>query len=135
MMSDGPAIQPPDDSGPAVTSTPGTDEPDELPSGPSPGDRLIGIGDIRELFGLGRTAAYELTHRPGFPAPVPLSSHAYRWWASEVAAFTETLRTAGQNSPARSRRGRAPGPAPSPSTARLRITGAVRPAHRGKSPR
>ena len=26
-------------------------------------DRLISIGDIRSLFKLGRTAAYELTHR------------------------------------------------------------------------
>ena len=30
-------------------------------------DRLISIGDIRNLFKLGRTAAYELTHRPEFP--------------------------------------------------------------------
>jgi hypothetical protein len=30
-------------------------------------DTLISIRDIREQFGLGRTAAYELTHRPGFP--------------------------------------------------------------------
>ena len=34
-------------------------------------DRLISIGDIRKLFKLGRTAAYELTHRPDFPEPVP----------------------------------------------------------------
>jgi len=34
---------------------------------------LITIKEIREIFGLGRTAAYELTHRPGFPAPVPIS--------------------------------------------------------------
>lgn len=134
MMSDEPSIHPGNDSDPAVTSPPRTDEPEELPSGPPPGDRLIGIGDIRQLFGLGRTAAYELTHRPGFPAPVPLSSHAYRWWASEVAAFAAALRTADQSPPAGSRR-QAPASAPSPSAARLRITGAVRSAHRGRSPR
>lgn len=47
-------------------------------------DRLIGIADIRELFKLGRTAAYELTHRPEFPDPIEISPHCYRWWASEV---------------------------------------------------
>ena len=55
-------------------------------------DRLISIGDIRSFFKLGRTAAYELTHRPEFPEPVPISSRCYRWWASEVDAFAVTLR-------------------------------------------
>jgi predicted DNA-binding transcriptional regulator AlpA len=53
-------------------------------------DRLISIGDIRKLFNLGRTAAYELTHRPDFPEPVPISSRCYRWWASEVDAFADS---------------------------------------------
>jgi hypothetical protein len=44
------------------------------------------------MFNLGRTAAYQLTHRPGFPDPVSLSPRCYRWWASEVAAFTVNLR-------------------------------------------
>jgi len=55
-------------------------------------DRLISIGDIRSFFKLGRTAAYELTHRPEFPEPVPISPRCYRWWASEVDAFAVTLR-------------------------------------------
>jgi predicted DNA-binding transcriptional regulator AlpA len=55
-------------------------------------DRLIRIGDIRDLFKLGRTAAYELTHRPEFPEPVPVSSRCYRWWASEVDAYAAALR-------------------------------------------
>jgi predicted DNA-binding transcriptional regulator AlpA len=134
MMSDEPVIQPGNGTDLAVTSTPGTAGPEELPCGPPPGDRLIGIGDIRQLFGLGRTAAYELTHRAGFPAPVPLSSHAYRWWASEVTAFAAALRTADQSPTAGSRR-QAPKSSPSPSTARLRITGAVRSARRGRSTR
>jgi len=33
-------------------------------------DTLITIADIRRIFRLGRTAAYELAHRPGFPDPV-----------------------------------------------------------------
>ena len=53
---------------------------------------LISIREIRALFGLGRTAAYELTHRPGFPAPVRISPRCYRWWAADVAAFTADLR-------------------------------------------
>src|SRR3989442_1065595 len=47
-------------------------------------DRLISIRDVCELFGLGRTAAYELTHRPSFPEPIVISARCYRWWASEV---------------------------------------------------
>ena len=55
-------------------------------------DTLISIGHIRTLFKLGRTSAYELTHRPDFPEPVPISSRCYRWWASEVDAFADSLR-------------------------------------------
>jgi hypothetical protein len=39
-------------------------------------DALISIADIRKRFKLGRTAAYELTHRPGFPNPVPIEGRA-----------------------------------------------------------
>jgi predicted DNA-binding transcriptional regulator AlpA len=53
---------------------------------------LITIKEIQKIFCLGRTAAYELTHRPGFPAPVPISQRCYRWWAKEVAAFAAKLR-------------------------------------------
>lgn len=133
-MSDEPITQPGNGDVPAVKSPSGAERPEALPSGPPPGDRLIGIREIRYLFSLGRTAAYELTHRPGFPAPVPLSSHAYRWWASEVAAFTAALRSTDQNSPARSRR-RAPQPTPPQSAARLRITGTVRSARSRRTPR
>ena len=71
-----PAIHPPETAGQTRWST----------------DRLISIGDIRNLFKLGRTAAYELTHRPEFPEPVAVSSRCYRWWASEVDAYADTLR-------------------------------------------
>jgi predicted DNA-binding transcriptional regulator AlpA len=54
--------------------------------------KLINIDYIRNLFKLGRTAAYQLTHRPGFPDPVEISPHGYRWWASEVDEFAATLR-------------------------------------------
>jgi predicted DNA-binding transcriptional regulator AlpA len=54
-------------------------------------DRLISVGDIRALFKLGRTAAYELTHRPGSPAPVQVSSRCLRWWATEVDTYAGAL--------------------------------------------
>ena len=92
-------------------------------------DRLISIGDIRELFKLGRTAAYELTHRPNFPQPVPISSRCYRWWASEVDAFADSLRP---KFPDQSVRGtgsqRAAKPQTSHPEAPRRITGKVRAA-------
>ena len=55
-------------------------------------DRLVSIQDIRSFFGLGRTAAYNLTHRPDFPEPVTISPRCYRWWASEVTAFATAQR-------------------------------------------
>jgi predicted DNA-binding transcriptional regulator AlpA len=53
-------------------------EPEVVQRGQPGADRLISIGDIRTLFKLGRTAAYELTHRPGFPNPVQVSSRCLR---------------------------------------------------------
>jgi hypothetical protein len=51
---------------------------------------LISIGDIRALFKLGRTAAYELARRPDFPVPVQVSRRCLRWrgrslWSRPVA--------------------------------------------------
>jgi predicted DNA-binding transcriptional regulator AlpA len=95
-------------------------------------DSLITIGDIREFFKLGRTAAYELTHRPEFPNPVPVSPRCYRWWASEVRAFAATLRrerTQGcHQTTARLR-------PPHPATPPRRITGQLRPARARKEAR
>ena len=94
------------------------------------GDRLISIGDIRALFKLGRTAAYELTHRPEFPDPVPISPRCYRWWASEVDAFADSLRCKHPDQSARAHgTHRATKPlAPHPATPPRRITGKVRAA-------
>ncbi len=93
-------------------------------------DRLISIEEIRTLFKLGRTAAYELTHRQEFPEPVPISSRCYRWWASEVDAFAASLRrkrpdwSAGGDGSRRATKPQIPRPATPP----LRITGKVRAA-------
>jgi predicted DNA-binding transcriptional regulator AlpA len=106
---------------------PGDGEPASAVIPPLTADRLIGIREIRVLFGLGRTAAYALTHRPGFPAPVTLSARCYRWWAHEVAAFAADLRKqappAGQ--PA-SRRRATYQAVPGQTTPAPRITGKVR---------
>lgn len=117
----------------AINDLPGTNQLEALPGDRPPGDRLIGIREIRELFSLGRTAAYELTHRDGFPAPVPLSSHAYRWWAREVAAFAAALQREGRSPTGRSRR-QAHQPTPRQEAAHLRITGTVRSARSRRIP-
>ena len=97
-------------------------------------DTLISIRDIRELFGLGRTAAYELTHRSGFPEPIKLSPRCYRWWASEVIAFTADVLP--RNAPSRRSREveRAVHRSASPNdSAPLRITGTMRVARSRKA--
>jgi predicted DNA-binding transcriptional regulator AlpA len=92
-------------------------------------DRLISIEDIRELFKLGRTAAYELTHRPDFPEPVPISSRCYRWWASEVDAFADNLRRKRSEQSVQGGTQRATKPqTPHPAAPPRRITGKVRAA-------
>lgn len=92
---------------------------------PSASGKLVSIDHIRDLFKLGRTAAYELTHRPGFPDPVEISPHCYRWWASEVDEFAATLRR--ERAQVRTRRAKTPH-LPDPATPPRRITGRVRAA-------
>lgn len=94
-------------------------------------DRLISISDIRSLFKLGRTAAYELTHRSEFPAPVQVSRRCLRWWASEVNAYADTLQREGAQSRARRTTRRQAG---NPATLPRRITGTVRAARERKGP-
>jgi predicted DNA-binding transcriptional regulator AlpA len=98
----------------------------------SASDELISIADIRRLFKLGRTAAYELTHRPGFPDHVEISPRCYRWWASDVYEFAATLRRErARGSTQRARKSRLPDLAIPPR----RITGKVRAARaRKKAP-
>jgi len=95
-------------------------------------DSLITIGDIREFFKLGRTAAYELTHRPEFPDPVLVSPRCYRWWASEVCAFAAALRRERAQG---CHRGTARPRPPRPAAPPRRITGQLRPARARKEAR
>jgi len=98
----------------------------------SASDKLISIADIRRLFKLGRTAAYDLTHRPGFPDPVEISPHCYRWWASEVDEFAATLRR--ERAQGGTRRAKKPH-LPDPAIPPRRITGKVRAARARKEVR
>lgn len=92
----------------------------------SASDELISIADIRRLFKLGRTAAYELTHRPGFPDHIEISPHCYRWWASEVYKFAATLhRERAQGGTPRVAKSRRPPESKMPPS---RISGKVRAA-------
>ena len=106
--------------------SPRAGEPEPAATASLQAGTLISIREIRALFGLGRTAAYELTHRPGFPAPVRISPRCYRWWAAEVAAFTADLRR--QARPGNRQRPAAP----AQDLPALHITGKVRMARRRK---
>jgi predicted DNA-binding transcriptional regulator AlpA len=106
-------------------------EPEAVPRGRPGTDRLISAGDIRALFKLGRTAAYELTRRPGFPAPVQVSRRCLRWWASEVDAYAEALQRQG---PRRGTRRAAARETGSPAAVPRRITGTVRAARGRREP-
>jgi predicted DNA-binding transcriptional regulator AlpA len=88
-------------------------------------DWLMSISDIRMLFKLGRTAAYELTRRPDFPAPVQVSRRCLRWWASEIDAYADTLQRHGAQHRTRDTTTR---PANSPGAQPRRITGTLRAA-------
>ncbi len=107
----------------------GAGEPEPAATSRLQAGSLISIREIRALYDLGRTAAYNLTHRPGFPAPVRISPRCYRWWAAEVAAFTADLRRqarpGNRQRPARQA-------APAQDIPALHITGKVRMARRRK---
>ena len=98
-------------------------EPGAAREGRPGADRLISVGDIRALFKLGRTAAYELTHRPGFPAPVRVSSRCLRWRASEAGTYAGTLQREGARRRTRRAATRVAG---EPAAAPRRISGTVR---------
>jgi predicted DNA-binding transcriptional regulator AlpA len=85
---------------------------------------LMSCREIGEFFGLGKSAAYDLTRRPGFPAPVVVSSRCLRWPQREVADFAESLRDGGARRRARPHAGRCSRGA----SGQRRITGRVRAA-------
>ena len=106
-------------------------DPEAVRQGRPGTDRLISVGDIRALFKLGRTAAYELTRRPGFPAPVAVSRRCLRWWASEVTAYADALQ---REAAPRGTRRAATRETDSPTAVPRRITGTVRAARDRREP-
>jgi prophage regulatory protein len=115
----------------AMTTTLPDPDPGAARREPPGADRLISVGDIRALFKLGRTAAYELTHRPGFPAPVRVSSRCLRWRASEVDAYADALQREGAQRRTRRAVTRETG---SPGAVPRRIAGTVRAARGRREP-
>lgn len=112
---------------------PATTEPQPAPILPW-ADTLVSIRDICTLFQLHRTAAYELTHRPGFPEPVVISPRCYRWWASEISAYAAALRTEGAKPRWRTSSTRPrPHAAAQSGTSACRISGTVRIARARRS--
>jgi predicted DNA-binding transcriptional regulator AlpA len=96
-------------------------------------NRLINRQQVGELFGLRRSAAYDLTQRLDFPPPVVISPRCLRWPLDEVLAFAEKLRHDGTGQqPCRVHATRAGGYRAQPA-AGGRITGQVRPARRAQA--
>ena len=81
---------------------------------------LLDIHDLQKLFKLGRTATWQLTRSPDFPAPSVLSSTCYRWWPQDVKAF---LRSRKRPTPATA-------PKPRPSADGAQVVGTARPRRR-----
>jgi predicted DNA-binding transcriptional regulator AlpA len=106
-------------------------DPEAVRRGRPGADHLICVADIRALFKLGRTAAYELTRRPGFPAPVQVSRRCLRWWASEVDAYAGALQREGAPRGTRRAATRETGEL---AAAPRRITGTVRAARGRREP-
>jgi prophage regulatory protein len=77
----------------------GTDGWARPPEARGPHDeRLLKIGEVMKLTGLGRTAIWELERRGEFPKRVKLSTRgrAVRWRASEVARWIAERTAAGE---------------------------------------
>lgn len=62
-------------------------------------DRLLRIGDVKNLVGLGKTKIYALVAEGGFPRPYKLTPKAARWSEREILEWIERV----QRGSARSR--------------------------------
>jgi predicted DNA-binding transcriptional regulator AlpA len=96
-------------------------------------NRLMSRQQVGGMFGLRKSATYDLTRRPDFPPPVVISSRCLRWPVEEVAAFAEQLRRKNDGRPIRQAGvGRASGDAVWLVPAG-RVVGRVRPARGARS--
>jgi prophage regulatory protein len=53
-------------------------------------ERILRIGEVREITGLARTTIWRLERERQFPARLQLASRSVGWLASEVMAWLET---------------------------------------------
>ena len=59
-------------------------------------DRLLRIGDVKILVGLGKSKIYALAAKGAFPKPYKLSPKAARWSEREIIAWIDRTRLANQ---------------------------------------
>ena len=66
-----------------------------------PHDRLLRRAEVEAWTGLSTTTIYRLMRAGKFPRPLKISAKAVRWWASEIAAWLDSLpRSTGEHRPA-----------------------------------
>jgi predicted DNA-binding transcriptional regulator AlpA len=64
---------------------------------------LLDINDLRSLLKLGRTAAYQISKDPSFPAAIHLNVRTKRWEVAEVEMWLQSRK--GLESPPRRKSG------------------------------
>ena len=57
-------------------------------------DRLIRLPELLQITGLSRATVYRLIEQRKFPASVQISANSKGWFASQVEAWMQSLRTA-----------------------------------------
>lgn len=60
----------------------------------APADRLLRIGDVKHLVGLGKTKIYGLVAEGGFPKPYKVTPKAARWSEREILEWIERVQRA-----------------------------------------
>ena len=55
-----------------------------------PQRKLIKLGEVEEITGLGHSTIYKLKAKGLFPRPVEVSPHAVRWYLDEVLDYINT---------------------------------------------
>jgi prophage regulatory protein len=62
-------------------------------------DRIIRLPELIRITGLSRASIYRLIEKGNFPAPIELSVNAKGWFASQIRAWMESLRTVAPPNP------------------------------------
>jgi prophage regulatory protein len=59
-----------------------------------PGMRVIALGEVRTLTGLGKSTIYDLIREKDFPPPIPLTLRKRGWILQEVENWVQDRRAA-----------------------------------------